>query len=85
MDDGILYVNEVCRKHHITAEPLYPSSVGSSSSSTRSRDLLPAPRQENSNWVFIDSARKHLKDKMDWEACYQIGKDMGLFGSYESF
>lgn len=85
LDDGILYVNEVCRKHHITAEPLNPSSVGSSSSSTPSRDLLPAPKQENPNWVFIDSARKHLKDKMDWEACFQIGKDMGLFGGYKSF
>ncbi|CAO3655857.1 unnamed protein product [Mucor hiemalis] len=84
LDDGILYVDEICRKHHIRTEPVNPSSVGSSSSSTPSRDLLPAPKQEYPNWVFIDSARKHLKDKMDWEACFQIGKDIGLFKSYKN-
>ncbi|KAG1448618.1 hypothetical protein G6F46_011302 [Rhizopus delemar] len=88
LDDGILYVNEICRKHHITAEPLNPSlnssSVGSSSSSTSSRDFLPAPEHKNLNWAFIDSVRKHLKDKMDWEDFFQIGKDIGLFSSYNS-
>lgn len=88
LDDGILYVNEICLKHHITAEPLNPSSnsssVGSSSSSTSSHDFLPAPEHKNLNWTFIDSVRKHLKDKMDWEVFFQIGKDIGLFSNYNS-
>ncbi|KAI9342960.1 hypothetical protein BD770DRAFT_447436 [Pilaira anomala] len=56
----------------------------SSSSSTSNHDFLPAPEHKYLNWAFIDSVRKPLKDKMDWEFFYQIGKDIGLFSDYNS-
>ncbi|KAG1136485.1 hypothetical protein G6F37_011987 [Rhizopus arrhizus] len=88
LDDGILYVNEICRKNHIAIKPLTTSlessSEASTSSSTPSQDLLPASEHENPDWAFIDSARKHMKNKMDWETCFQIGKDIGLFTKYST-
>ncbi|KAG0734166.1 hypothetical protein G6F23_012645 [Rhizopus arrhizus] len=88
LDDGILYVNEICRKNNIAVEPLTTSpessSKSSSSSSTSKQDLLPASERENPDWAFIDSARKHLKNKMRWKTCFQIGKDIGLFSKYST-
>ncbi|KAG2230434.1 hypothetical protein BDF21DRAFT_462374 [Thamnidium elegans] len=38
------------------------------------QDLIYTPENENENWAYIDSVRKHYDDKIDWEACFQVGK-----------
>ncbi|KAI8082305.1 hypothetical protein BDF21DRAFT_462374, partial [Thamnidium elegans] len=37
-------------------------------------NLIYTPENENENWAYIDSVRKHYDDKIDWEACFQVGK-----------
>lgn len=54
LDDGTLYVKEICRKYRITAEPLNTSFnsllIGSSLSSTSSHNFLSAPEHKNLYW-----------------------------------
>ncbi|KAI8081075.1 hypothetical protein BDF21DRAFT_339039 [Thamnidium elegans] len=83
LDDGIVYVNEICEKHNITLEPT--DSVDSSSSSSTPICLIHAPKNENKDWAYVDAFRKHYGDKIDWEACFNIGKEIGLFNTYSNF
>ncbi|CEP09892.1 hypothetical protein [Parasitella parasitica] len=83
LDDGILFVDQICKKHSLSVEPsatAIPSSTPSSSSvssptSSTSHDVLPTIQHENATWLFVDVWRKHLGNAMDWNLCFEIGKD----------
>lgn len=94
LDDGILFVNEMCKKHCLLLESSAssaPSSPSSSSSSTASSttsstdfDSPPMIQHTSSNWAFIDLWRNSAGDRMDWGLCFDIGKGIGLFEQYKS-
>ncbi|KAI9265508.1 hypothetical protein EDC94DRAFT_605116 [Helicostylum pulchrum] len=68
-------MNEVCRKHYIAVEPVAMLLF----LPLRSRLSPFFLKTKTSIGPFVDSVRKNLKDKMDWEAIFQIRKDIGLF------
>ncbi|KAI8080978.1 hypothetical protein BDF21DRAFT_462647 [Thamnidium elegans] len=66
-------LNEMCQKHKVAVEPVITSiesssSSLSSSSSSAAQGLIHTPENENKNWAYIDSVRKHYDNKIDLEA-----------------
>ena len=91
LEDGILFVNKMRKKHSLSQEPSATSSSSSTTSSTISSttsstdfDSLPVVQHKSSSWLFVDVWRKHTGDEMDWELCFKIGNDLGLFDKYKS-
>ncbi|KAI9270339.1 hypothetical protein BDA99DRAFT_534448 [Phascolomyces articulosus] len=86
-EDGVLFVNEMRKKHSLSPGPstaLSSSSTTSSTASSTNFDLLPIVQHKSSSWSFVDLWIKHSDDGMDWELCFKIGKDLGLFDEYKS-
>ncbi|KAI9274367.1 hypothetical protein BDA99DRAFT_431648 [Phascolomyces articulosus] len=58
--------------------------------SSRSAPLQPADRtvdrvhdkQVNCDWQFVDAYREEKGKDMDWNTCFELGKEKGLFKKY---
>lgn len=73
LENSILFVDQICRKHCLSVEPsttAIPSSTPSSSpvsspTPSTSHDVLPILQHENPTWLFVDAWKRHLGDSMD--------------------
>ncbi|KAG2211049.1 hypothetical protein INT45_007703, partial [Circinella minor] len=87
LDDGLLFINEISKKHRLNTHQTVASSSSSSKSkqaATTNTDVLPVIERKNLNWTFVNSWRSHFGDEMDWQKLYNVGKDIGLFETYSS-
>ncbi|KAI7849065.1 hypothetical protein BDC45DRAFT_411280, partial [Circinella umbellata] len=91
LDDGILFVNAMCKNRSLSQEPSGSPSSSSATSSTTSLpssftnfDSLPAVQHKTLIWLYVDLWRKHSGNTMDWDLCYKIGKDLRLLDKYKS-
>jgi hypothetical protein len=74
--DGLELMEEL-RTKYIT--------VSSSASTSAIKGHLEPPLPSSLNdWQFVDNYRKQHGTKMEWVACYEAGKNIGLFGKYTS-
>ncbi|KAI8884832.1 hypothetical protein K501DRAFT_181352 [Backusella circina FSU 941] len=72
LHDGLELMEELRTKYAI---------VSSSASDSTVKEPLPS---NHNDWQFVDNYRKQYGTKMDWIACYEAGKNVGLFGKYTS-
>lgn len=66
LDSGINFINDFKKKHKIS-----PSSSATNE-----------PKKVNPDWQFVDSHRGKKGKDMDWNKCFELGKEKGLFKKY---
>lgn len=69
LDNGIKFINGFKKKHKIS-----PANEPTASSVARV--------QLNPDWQFINSYREEKDKDMDWNNCFKLGKEKGLFKRY---
>lgn len=74
LDDGIKFINDFKKKHKISP---YSSAANEPTASSIARI-----QKINPDWQFVDSYREEKGKDMDWNKCFELAKEKGLFKKY---
>ncbi|KAG0182697.1 hypothetical protein DFQ29_002827 [Apophysomyces sp. BC1021] len=72
LDDGMIFIEELRTKYRISSSPTEITTATTS-------------EQGNQNWQFIDAYRNENGTDMDWNQCFEAGKQKGLFKKYAKY
>ena len=70
LDNGIKFINDFKKKHKIN-----PYSSAANEPTARIQKINP-------DWQFVDSYREEKSKNMDWNKCFELAKEKGLFRKY---
>lgn len=75
LNSGIKFINDFKKKHKLS-----PYSSGAANEPTASS--VARVRRTNRDWQFVDSYREEKGKDMDWNKCFELAKEKGLFKKY---